>query len=127
MVCLILTVAAVTIAFYVLYINGWLVLQSKRAVMYTGSRRGKKASFISCTGYVKKVVKFRESRKYRFELKSELTKGEIRAILSEAGGGEILQLDSSRSVGEISVEKGRRYGLTMQFESASGKYELDWK
>ena len=49
------------IAFYFLYINGYLVTNAKRAVMYIGSLGGRKATFTSCTGYTKRVIKFRES------------------------------------------------------------------
>nr|MDE7297452.1 hypothetical protein [Lachnospiraceae bacterium] len=64
-------------AFYLLYINGWMIINAKRAVMYIGSRRGNQATFSSCTGYIKRVVRFRESRTYHFTFEPELSAGEV--------------------------------------------------
>ena len=41
---------AMGIVSYWLYINGYLMTNAKRAVMYVGSMRGRKASFTACTG-----------------------------------------------------------------------------
>ena len=126
MIKIIVIAAVLAIVFYVLYINGLLILNSKRAVMYVGSKGGKKATFTSCSGYTKRVVKFRESKRCRFELKTDLSKGDVTVELHEAGGGEILRLDSQTQSCEVSVEKGRRYYLIVGFQTASGKYELEW-
>jgi hypothetical protein len=99
----------------------------KRAAMFVGSRLGKSASFTSCSGTVKRKIRFRESRSYRFRFLTELSKGEVILELTEPGGKELLRLDSSNASGEVTAEAGKRYGLTIRFQAASGKYELEWE
>lgn len=111
---------------YILYINGYLVIQSKRAIMFVGSGRGKKARFSGCTGYIKRVVKFEENREYYFSLSTELSKGEVSVELLDRNGKSVLPLDCSKGTGYIMAEARRRYDLVIRFQSASGKYELDW-
>jgi len=109
---------------YLLYINGYLVLQSKRAVMFVGSMRGCKATFSSCTGYLKRVTKFESDGVRTFTLDAELTKGEMWVELLDADKNEILRLDSKNTSAAIAVESRKRYYLVFRFESASGKYLL---
>ena len=48
------------------------------------SLRGKnkcEVSFSSCSGYVKKVIKFNESREYTFKLDGDISKGSIHVIV----------------------------------------------
>ena len=56
------------VLFYFLWVNGYMILNAKRALLFVVSLRGKnkcEVSFSSCSGYVKKVIKFNESRYYR--------------------------------------------------------------
>ena len=51
------------VLFYFLWVNGYMILNAKRALLFVGSLRGKnkcEVSFSSCSGYVKKVIKFNE-------------------------------------------------------------------
>ena len=124
---LILTIIIMGVLLLLLYGNGYLVLQSKRAVMYIGSKRGKKAKFSSCTGYTKRVVKFKESREYHFCLTTELSAGEVTVELLERKGQPVLCLDSYVSEGNFSADAEKKYHLVIRFESASGSYEIDWE
>ena len=63
------TIAIITIVLlitYYLYVNGYVFVSSKRAVLFIGSKGGKKARFVSCTGYIKRAVKFKENRLCQF-------------------------------------------------------------
>lgn len=113
------------IAFWVLYTNGFLVLSSKRALTFIGTRQGREASFTACTGQIKRVVRFSESRMFHFAFSPELTRGEVSMELLDHGT-QLLALDSSAQTGTASVEKGRAYTLVIRFRSASGKYTLHW-
>jgi len=47
------------VLFYFLWVNGYMILNAKRALLFVGSLRGKnkcEVSFSSCSGYVKKVI-----------------------------------------------------------------------
>mgnify|MGYP003292195590 CR=1 FL=1 len=111
---------------YLLYINGYMVVTSKRAFMFLGSKRGKKALFSSCTGYIKRGVKFKESKPYHIDFKSELEKGEVTLELLDAKKQILLSLNGSEA-SEIKVENGQRYYMIIRFKSASGNYEVAWE
>ena len=95
-------------------------------LLYIGSGRGKRVRFLGCNGYIKRVVKFKENRKYYFTLSTELSKGEVSVELLDRSGISVLCLDSGVGEGSITPEAKRRYDLVIRFQSASGSYELDW-
>lgn len=113
------------ILYYVLYINGYMILTSKRAMMFIGTQRGKEARFTVCTGYIRRVIKFEESREYEFTFNAELSKGNVSVELLDASKKRVLFLKENRC-GKVSVEAGKRYYLMIRFESSTGSYQLDW-
>ena len=117
-------VAVAAAVMWLLYINGYMVMSSKRAVFFAGSDRGRRASFTACTGYIKRAVRFSESKTLRADLTLTLDKGYVYAELLDDKKQQILRLDENRPNGNISVEKGRRYWLIFHFESATGEYAL---
>lgn len=123
---LIFILPLIGVLMYLLYIGGYLVINSKSAVMYIGSGRGKRARFSGCNGYIKRVVKFKENREYHFTLSTELSKGEVSVELLDKRGMSVLCLDSGVGEGSITPEAKKRYDLVIRFQSASGSYELDW-
>lgn len=126
MVKAIILLVFIGILSYLLYINGYMVISSKRAFMFLGSERGKKAMFSSCTGYVKRVVKFKESKVYNIDFKLELEKGEVVLELLDAKKQVILSLNKSEC-SKIKVENGKRYCMILRFKSATGSYEVTWE
>ena len=118
------------LVFYVLYTQGMLVVNCKRAILFVGSIRGKdscRASFKSCSGYMKRVIKFERSRAYYFMLDSELEKGELEIAILDSSKQPVLMLNHIQQSGTIEVDARQRYYLVFSFKSASGKYELKWQ
>lgn len=111
---------------YLLYINGYMVISSKHAFMFLGSKRGKKAMFSSCTGYIKRVIKFKESKVYHVNFGLELEKGEVALELLDEKKQIILSLNGN-DTSEIEVENGKRYCMILRFKSATGSYEVTWE
>jgi len=111
---------------YLLYINGYMVISSKHAFMFLGSKRGKKAMFSSCTGYIKRVIKFKESKVYHVNFGLELEKGEVALELLDEKKQIILSLNSN-DTSEIEVESRKRYYMILRFKSATGNYEVTWE
>ena len=111
---------------YILYTNGYLIIKAKRAVSFVGSMRGRKAYFSSCSGYIKRIVKFKEDKTYIFTLEAELTKGEMTAELLDSEKRVIICLNSYNKSAAAALEKGKRYCLILRFKSATGKYMLKW-
>ena len=114
------------IVMYLLYRNGWMVLSSKSAVTFIGSNRGKSATFSGCSGSIKRIVRCREDREYRFSLDAALTKGDLSVSLLGPDKRELLRLTETTPHGSVTLEKGARYTLVLRFRSATGRYALQW-
>ncbi len=127
MVKLLLIFALLGGVMYLLYINGYMVMSRKRALTFIGSQRGKKASFTHCNGYIRRVFKVKESRKYVFDLDLQLSKGEMQVTLLDEGKNEIAWLDESRRTASLELTAGKRYYLVFRFANASGRYELKYE
>ena len=117
--------AFMLVVFLVLYFNGFLVLNSKRALTFVGVRQGREASFTACTGQIRRIVRFPESKCFQMTFTPQLTKGDVYVELLDHKQ-QILLLDSSTQTGHVSAEKGRAYTLVIHFRAASGKYTLFW-
>ena len=122
----ILILALMVAAFYLLYINGYMIINAKRATLFLGKERGKYARFASCSGYMKRVIRFRESREYVFSFETELEKGEVCVELWKGNKDKILSL-TDRGTQTVRVESKERYYLILRFVSATGSYHVDWK
>lgn len=123
----IILLLTIGIVFYLLYINGFLAAQSKMAVLYIGSLRGNNAKFSSCTGYTKRVIRFKDSRTYHIVFDSELTRGSVSVEILNSVKQTIICLRSNTVSGNIDVERGKRYYLVVRFQSATGSYTLSWE
>lgn len=123
----ILFLAALSVILYLQYRNGYIHVQSKRAVMYIGSIGDRHATFTSCTGYTKRVVRFKESGKIRFTFLPELSAGSVTAEILDAKKQIVLRLSSAKANAEIPVEAKKMYYLVIRFQSATGSYQLDWE
>lgn len=117
------------ILFYVLWINGYLIKSRKTSILFVGSLRPKnrcKLKFIYCNGYIKKVVKIRESRDYKFAFISNIKNGYVTAELQDANKRILLQLDKDNPESTIKLEKNKRYYLVLKFVKAEGEFDLTW-
>ena len=118
------------ILFYILYMQGLMVINSKRAVMFMGSIRGRskcKAKFTMCSGSMKRVIRFKENRTYSFSLNSKLTNGEMAVKILNSSKQPVITLNSNHSKAQLDADKKQRYYLVFMFESATGSYELSWE
>ena len=118
-----------SVLFYLLWINGYMILNVKRAVLFVGSLREKnkcKFTFSSCSGYVKKVIKFKESRGYTFNLDCDVSKGNIHVIVKNKNKETLLDLTPTIKTGLLTVDEKCRYYLVFKFEKADGELKLQW-
>lgn len=127
MVKLILILVAIVIIFYVLYMNGFVALNGKKAATYMAAPGGKRVSFSACNGATKRVIKFKESRTYEFTFEPSLNTGAVTMTLLDYNKKKVLVLDGNTRTGSVEAEAGKRYFMIFQFKTASGKYEIDWK
>ena len=117
----------VGLSLYLLYRRGVIPISSKRALLFYGSAGGKSANFTSCTGRIQRILRVTESRNYHFQLRSSLSKGGLSLVLSDSGKEILLHLDNHLPEGNVWLEKGRPYTLKIQFDHASGSYDLFWE
>ena len=117
---------AMGIVMYLLYINGWMILNSKSAVTFFGSKGGKSASFSGCSGSVRRIVRFPGDGVYSFVLDCALTRGDMTVSLLGPDKKELLCLSSSDPERAVCIEKKKRYTLVISFRSATGRYDLHW-
>lgn len=121
------TALTVGLTLFLLYRRGVIPISSKRALLFYGSAGGKRANFTSCTGRIQRILRVAESRNYHFQLRSSLSKGELSLMLSDSGKEILLHLDNHLPEGNVWLEKGRPYTLKIQFDHATGSYDLFWE
>ncbi len=124
-----LIITFLSILFYILWIKGYLIISRKTAKLFIGSFRNKERcsiKFVSCNGYIKKIVKFKENRTYDFCLKSKVENGLVFAEIWDSNKKTLLHLDSNMPNSSINVDKKCRYYLILKFEKATGELELLW-
>ena len=126
MVRVIVVILIVCAVGYGLYLGGFLAVQSKRAVLFVGSLKGNSARFSSCTGFTRRVIRFRDSRPYSVTFSPELTGGSVSLEILDSAKQRVLCLDGSIPGGSVPAEKGKRYYLVIRFQSATGSYSFCW-
>lgn len=115
--------------FYCLYVSGFLVINSKRAIMFVGSIKGKKschAKFISCSGSMKRVIRFKKDQIYQLKLNLELEKGDVQVKILNSLKQTVVTLNKNQMTANIEVDEKERYYLIFEFKSATGKYDFQW-
>lgn len=117
--------ATLVAVFYFLYINGYMIINAKRATLFFGKNRGKYARFSSCSGFMKRVIRFKENREYEFHFETELEKGEVSIELWDNKQEKVLSMTNKGSQA-VAVERKKRYYLILRFESATGSYNIEW-
>jgi len=117
--------ATLVAVFYFLYINGYMIINAKRATLFFGKNRGKYARFSSCSGFMKRVIRFKENREYEFHFETELEKGEVSIELWDNKQEKVLSMTNKGSQA-VAVERKKRYYLILRFESATGSYNVEW-
>ena len=131
MIRALLILAAVTAVIYILYINGFITVGNKKAMLLiiknSYFNKSCSAKFAACTGEIKRVVKFKESREYTFNYDCKLEKGEVRLTLADSKKRQIFTLTPENNTATVNAAAGERYYLKFEFYKAYGNYNLTWK
>lgn len=120
---IILTVVMLGI-FVFLYDQGYMIVKSTSAVVFIGSARGYSARFTSCSGYIKRIVRFKDDGTYTFILDADLSKGDMSVELLDSAKQRIMQLNCANRSASVTVDKKKKYYLIFNFKSATGRYAL---
>lgn len=121
-------VAAIGIAVYLLYCKGFAVSKSIAAILFVfrPGRNADKVTLNSCTGWVKHIGRFHETRTYEFALDAHLSKGNAEVTLLDKAKQPLMRLNRQSPTGRIELDAGSRYYLCWDFKGATGKCELHW-
>ena len=92
-------------------------------------RHGKNAdtaTLDACTGWVKHVGRFHESKTYEFYLDAQLSKGNVEVVLLDWKKQQLMKLTPQSPTCKIELDARNRYCLRWEFKGATGKCELRW-
>jgi hypothetical protein len=124
-------IAVIALLFYLAYLNGFLSINAKFATLFMESwvkgKNGSRARMIGCKGYIKRVIKFKENREYRFELQVGLLKGTMSVEIQNRQKETVLELDPAVPEAVLEMKKGERYYLILRFADAEGDYIFTWE
>lgn len=111
------------------YFRSVAVSKSIAAILFV-FRPGKdtdRATLNSCTGWVKHMGRFYESRTYEFSLETNLSKGNVEVILLDPKKQQLMKLNQRFPTGKIDLDAKNKYYLRWEFKSATGKCQLHWQ
>ena len=111
-----------------LYSQGIAISKNITAItfVFRPGRTTDKATLCSCTGWIKHVRRFHESRTYEFVLDTQLSKGHVEVILLDKEKRQIMKLNQQSPTSTIALDANSRYYLRWEFKSVTGKCELHW-
>ena len=114
---------------YVLYRSGWLVLNTKRALLYAEAPRlGRpriQARFSGCTGTVRRVVRLRQP--CRFVFSPALNKGCVHVEIRGWDRRMLAILTAEAPCAVVDPGPAGCCRLSAVFEQADGSYALTWQ
>lgn len=126
--CFAALTAAAGAAVYLLYCKGLAVSKSIAAIIFVfrPGRAADRVTLDSCTGWVKHVGRFPESRTYAFTFDAQLSNGNAEVVLLDRKKRQLLKLSQQSPTGKIALDGKDRYYLRWDFKHATGKCELRW-
>lgn len=128
MIYVFVALAVFAVFIYLLYRQGFAVTKSIAAILFIfrPERQADRVSLDTCTGWVRHVGRFHESRIYEFYLNCQLSNGDAEVTLLNSQVQALLRLNRNQPTGVIELEKKARYYLQWDFQRATGKCELCW-
>ena len=125
----VLILAGIAAVICLLYSQGFAVTKSIAAVTFM-SWPGSAADTVAlntCTGWVRRRVRIRESRMYEFALDSRLSKGDAEVSLLDEKKRPLCKLNRQAPNARMELEEKQRYYLCWKFNGATGKCALRWQ
>lgn len=124
-----LFVLGLCLGFYLLYINGLLMLSAKIAVIFAGyiRKNGEAAlQFAGCNGQVERVLRFHKVGNYEFAYRSEISEGTVTLQILDEKRRELISCMGMNYAAKLEVEEKKRYYMVFRFKNATGKCSVMW-
>jgi len=118
------------VLYYGLYMCELTTIGSKRAVVFIGKIMGKnecRAGFRSCTGKLRRIVTFKETKIYHFDFESSLTNGDMRIEIRTKKRESVAVFNDYNHTADIALKAKERYQMIITFYDASGDFYLNWE
>ncbi len=116
--------------FYLLYINGYISLRTVSTLYFFGSAnlyRNCSAKFTRCSGSIKRILKFNDTRLVTFTFDSNINEGSVDLFILNKDKETVLTLNSDNPTGTLTIQAKERYYIKIKFCRASGNYKLNWE
>lgn len=116
------------IGLYWLYCRGIAGSKCISAILFV-FRPGKNQDMVTmdaCTGWIRHIRRFRESRTYEFAFDAQLSEGNVEVVLLDKRKQPILKLNQQCPRQRLDLDGRSRYFLRWEFNGAAGKCELHW-
>ena len=126
----ILIVLLLPIIYYLLYNTGYMVTGSKSAKMFVGKNRGTNAywmQFADCSGELKRIIRFRHSKEYKFFLDANIAMGNVSIEILDKDKNVLFCLTPESPEATITADRTQKYYSVYKFEDATGSYEMRWE
>lgn len=78
----------------------------------------------SCSGYIKFVIKFKESSTYSFENEIQLIQGAINIEILDKNKNVILLINNENTTKTLMIDKSKRYYIKINYVRATGKHVI---
>ena len=118
------------IIYFLLYNTGYMVSGSKTAKVFVGKNRGTNAywmQFVECSGELKRMVRFRHSKEYKFTLDASVSLGTVSIEILDKEKNVVLRLTPEQPEASMLADSGKKYYTVYKFEDATGTYEMRWE
>lgn len=114
---------------FVLYRRGIAVTKSIQAIsfVFLPGRGADKAILDTCTGWVRHIGRFGESRTYTFFLDDHLLRGSAEVLLLDGKKQPLLKLNRQSLAGRVDLNRKNRYFLRWEWKGATGRCALHWE
>lgn len=129
----VLIVIITVLILYLLYINGFLIINVKSALFYVGTPRvGKNknclgARFSKCNGYIKRMIRLKPNTTYQFTYISNIEKGKVSINIYDKNKKILVVFDDQHSNQKIMTKQQKLFQFTTNYMHADGDYKLIWK
>lgn len=118
------------VIYFLLYNTGYMVSGSKTAKVFVGKNRGTNAywmQFAECSGELKRMVRFRHSKEYKFTLDASVSLGTVSIEILDKEKNVVLRLTPEQPEASMLADSGKKYYTVYKFEDATGAYEMRWE
>ena len=118
------------VIYFLLYNTGYMVTGSKTAKVFVGKNRGTNAywmQFVECSGELKRMVRFRRCKEYKFVLDASIAEGTVSIEILDKEKNVVLRLTPEQPEASMLADSGQKYYTVYKFENASGTYEMTWE